>query len=60
MRTPPDGRTVGPMTPTLPRPVLYVGLPVLAALLGVALWAWSRWGLAVFFDTVSSGVSTCL
>lgn len=48
------------MTFALPRPLALVGLVALVALTGVALWAWSEWGMGVFFDTVSSGVSTCL
>ncbi len=46
-------------TAALPRSVLYVGVPVLIGALAVALWAWDRWGMAVFFDTVSGGLSIC-
>ena len=48
------------MTEMLPRPLLYVGLPALAGLFGLAVWAWARWGTGVFFDTLTGGMSTCL
>lgn len=44
----------------VPRPLLYLGLPALAGLVGVALWAWVRWGQGVFFDTLVGGMSACL
>ncbi len=47
-------------SPAVPRPVLYVGLPALAGLLVVALWAWARFGQGVFFDTLVGGMSACL
>lgn len=47
------------MTDALPRPVLYVGAPLLMAAFGYALWAWSHWGIAVFFDMASDGVPFC-
>lgn len=44
----------------VPRALVLVGPPVLAVLLGVALWAWSRFGEGVFFDTIVGGISACL
>ncbi len=46
--------------PRLPRPLVYLGVPALAGLVVVALWAWMNWGMAVFFDVVESGLGTCL
>lgn len=48
------------MTESPPRPVLYAGVAVGLALLATALWAWSRWGGGVFFDTIVGGMTTCL
>lgn len=47
------------MTDALPRSVIYVGVPLILGMLGLALWAWSRWGMAVFFDMASDGVPFC-
>lgn len=46
--------------PAVPRLLPLIGLPVLAALVGVALWAWGRFGQGVFFDTIVGGLSACL
>ncbi len=48
------------MNDTLPRPVLYVGVPLLAIAAAVAVWAWVWFGAGVWFDTVASGFSACL
>lgn len=55
-----DGRMTRAISSALPRPLLYLGLPAIAGLLGVALWAWSRWGQGVLFDTLVGGMSACL
>lgn len=49
-----------PATGAVPRPLLYVGLPALAGLVGVALWAWARYGQGVYFDSLVAGLSACL
>lgn len=46
--------------PAVPRPLLWLGVPVLAVLVGVALWAWGRFGDGVFFDTIAGGMAACL
>lgn len=48
------------MSNAVPRPVLFVGAPILAGLVGVAVWAWMRFGFAVWFDTIATGISLCL
>lgn len=48
------------MSNALPRPLLYVGAPLLAIGLAVAIWAWVRFGAGVWFDTVATGFSVCL
>lgn len=55
-----DGAMTRALASAVPRPLLYVGLPALAGLLGVALWAWARFGQGVFFDTLVGGMSACL
>ncbi|NLH83553.1 MAG: hypothetical protein GX458_22325 [Phyllobacteriaceae bacterium] len=47
-------------SPTVPRWLPIVGLPALAGLVGVALWAWGRFGQGVFFDTIVGGIASCL
>ena len=49
-----------PPSPAVPRSLVVVGLPVIALLVGVALWAWMRFGEGVFFDTIVGGISACL
>lgn len=49
-----------PAPAAVPRALVLVGAPVLAVLVGVALWAWSRFGEGVFFDTIVGGISACL
>jgi len=49
-----------PAAPIVPRWLPLVGLPMLAGLVGVALWAWGRFGEGVFFDTVVGGIAACL
>lgn len=49
-----------PMSEALPRPVLYVGVPVLAAAVVVAVWAWLHFGAGVWFDTIATGFAACL
>ena len=44
----------------LPRLLTLLGLPALAGLLAIALWAWARFGQGVFFDTVVGGIASCL
>lgn len=51
---------IGPMNNALPRPVLYVGVPILAAAFVVAVWAWLRFGAGVWFDTIATGFAACL
>ena len=46
--------------PIVPRWLPFVGLPVVAGLVAVALWAWMRFGQGVFFDTVAGGFAACL
>ena len=48
------------MTKTLPRPVLYLGAPILIAAMGVAVWAWLKFGAGVWFDTIATGFAACL
>ena len=48
------------MNDALPRPVLYVGVPLLALAAAVGVWAWVWFGAGVWFDTVASGFSACL
>lgn len=48
------------MSRALPRPVLYVGTPVVVTMLGVAVWAWAKFGAGVWFDTIATGLSLCL
>ncbi|MDK9697207.1 MAG: hypothetical protein OEL76_12505 [Siculibacillus sp.] len=48
------------MSNALPRPVLYIGAPLIAAATGVALWAWVKFGWGVWFDTVATGFAACL
>ena len=47
------------MTATVPRPLVFVGVPALLALFGVALWAWLTWGEGVFFDSLAGGIAGC-
>jgi hypothetical protein len=49
-----------PHPPVVPRALVLIGVPVFAALVGVALWAWARFGEGVFFDTIVGGLSACL
>lgn len=51
---------LSPAPSTVPRLLPWIGLPVLVALLGVAVWAWVRFGQGVFFDTIVGGLSACL
>jgi len=48
------------MSRALPRSVLYVGTPLLALAVAVALWGWLKFGAGVWFDTVATGISACL
>ncbi len=48
------------MNEALPRPVLYVGTPLLLAAIGGAVWAWTAFGDGVWFDTLAAGFSACL
>lgn len=48
------------MSNALPRPVLYVGTPLLVAALVGAVWAWVRFGWGVWFDTIATGFAACL
>ena len=48
------------MSEALPRPVLYIGVPVLAAAFAGAVWAWLRFGGGVWFDTIANGFAACL
>jgi hypothetical protein len=47
------------MTQTLPRSVILIGTPLLLTAFVAALWAWERWGFAVFFDMAADGVPFC-
>lgn len=47
------------MNEALPRPLIYAGVPLLLGAFGVALWAWSHWGVGIFFDMASDGVPFC-
>ena len=48
------------MSNAVPRPLLYVGTPLLVMALAVAVWAWVKFGAGVWFDTVASGFAACL
>ena len=48
------------MSNAVPRPVLYVGAPLLALAVATAVWAWLDFGFGVWFDTVAAGFSVCL
>jgi len=48
------------MSKALPRPVLFIGAPLLVVATGVALWAWVTFGAGVWFDTIVTGFSACL
>ncbi|WP_333824707.1 hypothetical protein [Pinisolibacter sp.] len=48
------------MSKALPRPVLYIGTPIFVAAMGLAVWAWLRFGAGVWFDTIATGFAACL
>ena len=48
------------MNDALPRPVLYVGAPILVLAIGAAVWAWLKFGAGVWFDTIATGFAACL
>jgi type IV secretory pathway TrbD component len=49
-----------PMNQIVPRRVLLLGLPVLAAALGAAIWGWIGFGEGIWFDTLAHRLSLCL
>ena len=48
------------MSKALPRPVLYIATPLVAAAMAGAVWAWAKFGAGVWFDTIASGFAACL
>jgi hypothetical protein len=48
------------MSNALPRPVVFIGTPILVGVAGVAVWAWLTFGAGVWFDTIANGFAACL
>jgi hypothetical protein len=48
-----------PVGHPVPRPLVALGAGVVA-LLAVGIWGWAEYGPAVFFETLASGLASCL
>lgn len=49
----------GIISVSIARPLVVAGGALAAALLGAGVWGWAKYGTAVFFEMVASGIASC-
>ncbi|HET9902466.1 MAG TPA: hypothetical protein VFQ27_02050 [Xanthobacteraceae bacterium] len=54
-----DTMRAGIISVSIARPLVVAGGALAAALLGAGVWGWAKYGTAVFFEMVASGIASC-